>query len=560
MIELIDGLLARPARSFDDVFFERLDRQLAVIAGDDDAERMDVDLRAQRFVGAKPEIRLIDYMRLVWPVVEPGRELSIGWHHEVVCEHLEAVSFGQITKLIINIPFRHSKSTMACVMWPTWEWTWIPYIQSLHFTYSQNFTKRDALKSRRIINSSIYKRRWGHVFQLTSDQNEKLKYENDQMGYRISSSFRGSGTGQGGDRVVIDDPIKTSDVHSETKREGVNSTFDEEIVSRRNHPHKSAFVIIAQRTHGQDLPGHLLAKDLGWEHLALPARHEPRIQVEGSFVPPALRNWSNTSLDVRDPRTTRDEPLWPDVYDDAALAELEQELGPWAASAQLQQRPTPIEGGVFKRRWWRFWVPASMADDLPYADVRMPGGELHRTRTVKLPAYGDLDLQSWDLTFDSASSMVVGYAARVLGASVYLLDEERGAWEFTEQIEAVRRLSLAYPTCHLKLVEKAANAKAMNSSTRNTISGVVLYPPRGDKVGRAVGVSPHVASGNVLLPHPALKPWVTSFIEETAMHPNGDYNDRGDTLAQLLDYVHNTYLPSQSEGTPGTMSRATYGT
>jgi len=64
---------------------------------------------------------LYEFVKQSWHVVEPGVPFVPSWHIQSICEHLEAVSAGDITRLLINIPPRHSKSTIVSVMWPMWE-------------------------------------------------------------------------------------------------------------------------------------------------------------------------------------------------------------------------------------------------------------------------------------------------------------------------------------------------------------------------------------------------------------------------------------------------------
>src|SRR5690349_2789527 len=117
------------------------------------------------------ERSLAEYTQQAWHIVEPGTEYSHNWHIEAICEHLEAVSRGDIHDLIINIPPRCMKSLLTCVMWPTWTWIAYPESRWMFLSYAEQLSIRDSLKCRRIIQSSWYQERWGHVFQLTGDQN-----------------------------------------------------------------------------------------------------------------------------------------------------------------------------------------------------------------------------------------------------------------------------------------------------------------------------------------------------------------------------------------------------
>src|ERR1700693_3379277 len=62
------------------------------------------------------------YIREAWHVVEPSTVYLENWHIDLIAEYLEAVTAGQIKRLLINMPPRYAKSTCVWIMWPTWVW------------------------------------------------------------------------------------------------------------------------------------------------------------------------------------------------------------------------------------------------------------------------------------------------------------------------------------------------------------------------------------------------------------------------------------------------------
>lgn len=471
---------------------------------------------------------LMTFVEHAWKIVEPGRPFVNNWHIGALAEHLTAVSDGQIRRLIINIPFRHMKSLMVSVFWQTWEWTWWPETRWLMSAYAEKLTKRDNLKARRVITHPWYKANWGHVFRLTSDQNEKLRFENNKAGYRIATSVGGAGTGEGGDRIVVDDPLKAGDAHSEAIREGTNEWWAEEMSSRGNDVSEnpdaipSAFVIIAQRLHDNDLPGYLLREEGDWTHLMLPWEYEPErkccIEVTGFC----------------DPRTEPGELLWPERFPRPVTERFKRTLGSYGASGQMQQRPSPGEGGIFQRLWWRFWKPQH--SQLPAVSLTLPDGSHHVAETIELPLNVVPTLQSWDMTFKGKadSDFVVGQAWGSQRARLFLFGQVRQRATFTETLEMVRAFTRAHPTAQTKLVEDKANGPAVIDSLMSEIGGFIPIEPDGDKVARAWAASPTVEAGDVYLPHPALAPWVWDLIEEAAAFPNSTYKDQVDTLTQAI--------------------------
>ena len=162
---------------------------------------------------------LYEFVKQSWHVVEPSAKFVGSWHIEEICEHLEAISSGDIKKLLINIPPRHSKSTIVSVMWPMWEWLTDPAQKFLCASYSGNLSIRDNLKARRLIQSPWYQERWGQMFKLSGDQNAKQRFENDKTGYRIATSVGGTATGEGGSRLILDDPHAAQEAQSDAIRE-----------------------------------------------------------------------------------------------------------------------------------------------------------------------------------------------------------------------------------------------------------------------------------------------------------------------------------------------------
>lgn len=144
-----------------------------------------------------------EFAKQAWVQIEgPTTPFIDGWHIEAICEHLEAVASGQIKNLIINIPPRCCKSSLVSVMFPAWVWLKRPETKFLCASYALSLSVRDSVKCRRLVDSPWYKARWGHMFRLVSDQNTKIRFENDKNGYRIATSTGGTATGEGGDILL----------------------------------------------------------------------------------------------------------------------------------------------------------------------------------------------------------------------------------------------------------------------------------------------------------------------------------------------------------------------
>jgi phage terminase large subunit-like protein len=295
---------------------------------------------------------LYEFAKGAWHVLEPGRKFKDNWHIRVVCRYLQLVSEGQIHRLLINIPPRHMKSLLVSVIWPVWDWIRTPTRQFLTASYVQKLSTRDALKSRQLIQSPWFQARFGHIFQLGKDQNEKQRYQNDKRGHRIAISVSG-GVGEGGDILIADDPQNTDEMQSDAYVEATTDWWNGTFNQRLNDQNDGAIVLTMQRLSERDLCEEAL-KEGGWVHLMFPAEFE---QARRCVTP-----WG-----IEDPRTAEGELLWPDRVGPEALAKMKFRLGSYGTAGQLQQRPAPKGGGIIKREGYRFIKRSMLPPFFAYA-------------------------------------------------------------------------------------------------------------------------------------------------------------------------------------------------
>ncbi len=445
---------------------------------------------------ALAERSLVHFIKQAWHVLEPGTTYVHNWHIDAICAHLEAVTDGRIKNLVINIPPRHMKSISVAVCWPAWVWTSRPAARWIFASYAQSLSVRDSVKCRRLIQSNWYQRNWGDRFTLAGDQNSKIKFENDHTGYRIATSVGGTATGEGGDFIVVDDPLNAKEAFSETVRQTTLEWWDQVMSTRLDNPRTGAKVIIMQRLHENDLTGHVLRQG-GYQHLCLPTK------FTGKKIATTLGNF--------DPRTRRGELLFPERFSVEVVSNLEKTLGSYAAAGQLQQAPAPADGGVFKLEWWKYY------------NIIPTGRHI---------------VQSWDTGFKkgpkNAYSCCETWAVEREG--YYLLDLWRDKVEYPELKRMVRAL---YDKWHARtvLIEDKASGQSLVQELRrgSNIPLKAVSVVDGDKVVRASLVSPLVEAGRVLLPESA--PWLADFLEEHTLFPNASYADQVDTTSQALDYM-----------------------
>jgi hypothetical protein len=188
------------------------------------------------------------------PMLVPNA-VKWSWPHDAMAEHLEAVTNGEIQNLIICAPPRCLKSSIVSVCWPCWEWTKRPDLRYLFTSYDLDLTTRDNEYARRIIKSPWYQDRWGDKFQILQSADAKRLFENDRNGRRLASSVNSRATGEGGDRLVVDDPHNARTVENENERKAVIEWWTQTMSSRVNTA-DAVKVITAQRTHHADVIGH----------------------------------------------------------------------------------------------------------------------------------------------------------------------------------------------------------------------------------------------------------------------------------------------------------------
>jgi len=211
------------------------------------------------------ELSFYEFFKQAWHVVEPSIELSTNWHHKYLCDILQKEAERIIANkpktkdIVINIPFRSTKSLLVTVMFPVWAWIKNPKFRFITASYSAELSIEHATRSRDVINSEWFKDRWGEVFHIKKDQNLKARYENNFLGVRRATSVGGTVTGQGGDFLLVDDPVSPQHAASEVERENANEWYRTTFYSRLNNPLTGIRIVIMQRIHDNDLSGFLLS-------------------------------------------------------------------------------------------------------------------------------------------------------------------------------------------------------------------------------------------------------------------------------------------------------------
>lgn len=464
-------------------------------------------------------------------MLEPTNPLQPNWHIRYIAEHLETVFHGDCTRLIINQPPRSLKSLLVSVCWPAWCWVHDPSLRWMFASYSASLAAFHSLLRRMLIQSDWYQGNWGQTVRLRGDQHQKMEFANTRRGMMIATSVGGTAIGKGGDILVFDDPLNPTEAASPAMRETANTWIRRSFLTRLNDPQRGRIVGVMQRLHEQDTTGLLLAQG-GWTHLCLPAEAE----AHEVLVSPR----TGEVMEERNPGDL----LFPAREGAAELARKRIELGSYGYAGQYQQRPSPAEGGLLKRHWWRFWYPRDV-DAPPPVTVPQEDGSQVTCAQAPLPEAFDETLLSWDMAFKGtdSSDYVVGQCWARQGTEKFLLDQERQQADFPATIQLVLAMLRRHPQAGAVLVEDKANGPAVLQVLAREVAGLIPVNPAGGKEARVHAVSPAIEAGNIYLPHPALHPWVHAFIERAAAFPHAAHDDELDALSQALLRLKKHDLP-----------------
>lgn len=488
---------------------------------------------------AECEEDLAEFIRQAWHIVEPGAEYIHNWHVDMICEHLEAITYGvqledgsKYNRLLINVPPGMMKSLLTNVFWPAWEWgpKNMPHLRYLCASHSMDLAIRDSTKMRRLIESEWYQERWGDRVQITKDQNQKTKFELTSTGFRQAVAA-GSITGARGDRVIIDDPHSVEGANSDQQRASTIEWFLEAVPTRLNKPMESAIIVIMQRLHEEDVSGVILEKGLGYDHIMLPMRYEPGRSYE-------------TMLGYEDPRTEEGELLFPARFPEIVVDRDENSLGPYATAGQFQQSPEPRGGGVIKRDWWQLWDQPSYP---PFDYVIASLDTAYTTRSENDPSA----MTVWGVWKGGDQTAVVTRALDKDGQMAILnrqYKEEHPrcmlmyAWaerlELHELIEKVQETMENYGVEKL-LVENKASGYSVAQELRRVYGYdeffVHLLDPKGlDKLARLYSIQHLFAEGLIYAPE---RSYAEMVINQCAQFPRAKHDDLVDTTSMALKHL-----------------------
>jgi predicted phage terminase large subunit-like protein len=431
-----------------------------------------------------------------------------GKHHEVMAEAFERVANGELKRLIINMPPRHTKSEFASYLLPAWFLGRYPDKKIIQTAHTAELAVGFGRKVRNLVNSKDFKRIFPNV-SLQADSKAAGRWNTNKGGEYFAIGVGGAVTGKGADLLIIDDP------HSE--QEGASS--DTNVFNRtyewytsgprqRLQPNGS-IVMVMTRWHQKDLTGQVVDASVKrggadqWEVIELPA-----ILPSGS-------------------------PLWSEFWKLEELEALKAELPTSKWMAQYQQDPTAEEGALVKREWWQEWE-------------------------YQEPPQCEFIIQSWDTAFlkseraDFSACTTWGVFYKECeedgqyAPNIILLDAHKERLEFPELKKVAMEKYNAYKPDAFIVEAKAAGMPLIFELRQMGIPVQEYTPSRGnDKISRVNAVSDIFASGIVWAPQTR---WAEEVIEEFAAFPNAEHDDLVDSSTQaLLRFRQGGFVPLYSD-------------
>lgn len=460
---------------------------------------------------------LIGFVREGWHILEPANKFVDGWALEAVCEHFEAITYGDINRLLVNVPPGFMKSLLANVFWPAWEWTTFPHLRYISFSYASALTYRDNGRFRDLLVSPWYQQVFGDRFLLRKTGEERIS--NNKMGWKFASSIGGVGTGERGDRVILDDPHNVKQAESVDVRTETVRWVREGMSNRLNDMEKSAIAVIMQRVHEDDVSGALI--DLGdYEHLMIPMEWDGRRYT--------------TSIGWTDPREEDGQLAWSERFSRRTIENFKTTLGPYGYAGQYQQAPTPRGGGIFKREWWQLWGNPDDPDDPQFK---------------KFPAcdyiVASLDSAFTEKTENDYSAMTIWgvYFDRHDMPKAILMNAWRDRLALHQLVERTAATCRRFKVDRILIENKASGPSVAQELQRLHAAegyGVQLLNPKGgDKTARAYAVQHLFADEMIYAPE---RDWSDMVITEMASFPRAAHDDLTDTVTQALKHLRDAGL------------------
>ena len=430
----------------------------------------------------KSKDSFMEYIRYIWPGFIEGD------HHRIIADALTRVAKGELKRLIVNMPPRHTKSEFASIYFPSWVMGLKPDMKIMQTTHTADLSINFGRKVRNLMDSDEYAKLFSNV-SLASDSKSAGKWQTNKGGEYFAAGVGGAIAGRGADLLIIDDPHSEQDAMSINLLDSCYEWYTSG--PRQRLQPNGAIVIVMTRWSTADLTGRLLSRQVEsrsdqWEVIELPAIFEDSGNV-----------------------------LWPEFWKEEELLSVKASIPVAKWNAQYQQNPTSEEGAIIKRDWWQLWEK----DDPPPC-------------SYIIQSYDTAFSKKETADYSAITTWGVFKPKEGMGDALILLDAIKGRWDFPE-LKAVAQEQYAEYEPDMVLIEAQASGTPLTHELRAMGIPVVNYrPSRGnDKMTRVHSVSPVFEAGMVYAPDQI---FADEVIEECAAFPFAQNDDYVDTTTQAI--------------------------
>ena len=436
-------------------------------------------LHAEKKIQNKAKQDFLSFVKCVWP------EFVEGSHHRHIADKFNKLASGEINRLIINMPPRHTKSEFASYLLPAWMVGREPRLKIIQATHTAELAIRFGRKAKNLIDSENYSK----IFKTKLQEDSKAagRWETSDGGEYFAAGVGGAITGRGADLLIIDDPHSEQDALSKVSLERAYEWYTSGPRQRLQPGGK--IVLVMTRWSLKDLTGVLIAN-----------------QKEAK---------SDQWHVVEFPAIMDQEPVWPEYWKMDELEKVKAALPVAKWNAQWMQQPTSEEGAILKREWWRTYD----SDDIP---------PLHHV----IQSYDTAFLKKETADYSAITTWGIWYPSDDEGANLILLDAIKGRYEFPE----LRRMALEqykYWNPETVIIEAKASGLPLTYELRKMDIPVTNFTPSkgNDKHARVNAVAPLFESGMIWAPN---QKFAEEVIEECAAFPYGDHDDLVDSTTQAI--------------------------
>jgi predicted phage terminase large subunit-like protein len=425
-----------------------------------------------------------------------------GSHHKQVAERYEKLAVTPGSRIIINMPPRHTKSEFASYLLPAWLIGQNPKLKIIQTTHTAELAVRFGRKVRNLMDDARYREIFPDV-DLQADSKAAGRWDTGQGGEYYAAGVGGAITGRGADLLIIDDPHSEQDALSESAMEHAYEWYTSG--PRQRLQPGGSIVIVMTRWSLKDLTGKLIKAQSSdvmadqWEIVEFPA-----ILPSGNV-------------------------LWPEFWNKDELLRVKASLSLSKWNAQWQQNPVAEEGAIIKKEWWNVWEK----EDIPPVSYIM---QSYDTAFSKKETADYSAITTWGV-----------FQPEEGGADhIILMDANRGRWDFPE-LKSRALEEYKYWDPDMVLIEAKATGTPLTDELRTMGIPVVNYTPsKGkDKHTRMHMVAPIFESGKVWAPE---KKFAEEVIDECAAFPHGDHDDYCDSMSMaLIRYRKGGFLRLESD-------------